>query len=65
MPTKCSGGEFPLPRFEQEQGNCARSMNGKAADPGINPGIASLPAVRVARMGAQGADSLDNRGKPA
>ena len=65
MPMQNSGREFALPCLDQEQGDRAGGMNGKAADPGINTGVAPLAAVDVSGMGAQGADTLDDRGQPA
>nr|WP_246683526.1 hypothetical protein [Labrys sp. KNU-23] len=53
--------EFPLPDFDQEQGNGAGGMYGQARDTSIS----ALAAVSVARMGAQGPDALDNRGESA
>lgn len=60
-----AGRELALPCLDQEQGNRTGSMNGEAANPGINTGVAPLAAVGVSGMGAQGSDALDNRGKPA
>jgi hypothetical protein len=65
MPMQDMGREFALPGFDQEQGNRAGGMNGKTAYPGINTGVAPLTAVGVSGMGAQGADTLDDSGKPA
>jgi hypothetical protein len=65
MPMQDSGRELALPCLDQEQGDRTGGMNGKAADPGINTGSAPLAAVGVSGMGAQGADALDDRGKPA
>ena len=53
------------PCLDQEQGNRTGGMNGEATNPGINTGVAPLAALGVSGMGAQGADDLDNRGKPA
>lgn len=60
-----AGREHALPCLDQEQGDRAGGMNGEAANPGINKGVAPLAAVGASGMGAQGADALDNRGKSA
>ena len=65
MAMQDTGGKFALPGLDQEQGNRAGGMNGKAAYPGIDTGVAPLAAVGVSGMAAQGSDAFDNRGKPA
>ena len=65
MPMQDSRRELALPCLDQEQGNRAGGMNGKATDPGINTGVTPFAAVGVSGMGSQGADALDNCGKPA
>jgi len=60
-----SGRELALPCLDQEQGDRAGGMNGKAAYPGIDTGVAPLAAMGVSGMSAQSADTLDDRGKPA
>lgn len=65
MPMQDSRRELALPCLDREQGNRTGGMNGKASYPGINTGVAPFAAVGVSGMGAQGADALDNRGKPA
>lgn len=65
MPMQDSRRELALPCLDQEHGTRTGGMNGEAAYPGIDPGIAPFAAVRVSGMSAQGADALDNRGKPA
>jgi hypothetical protein len=60
-----AGRELALPCLDQEQGNRAGGMNGKASYPGINAGVAPFAAVGVSGMGAQGADALDDRRKLA
>lgn len=60
-----SGREPALPCPDQEERDRAGGMNGKAAYPGIDTGVAPLAAMGVSGMSAQSADTLDNRGKPA